>query len=261
MKLSARDQPNTPIAVLSILLLAASLWMLYDSVMQGGVVSGTTMAAEAGSIAPPAPTPDRNVAYPMEYGQANETTAPDQNESAPDLDAPAPASIREKTSNESVAAEMPPLPPQEPETAPLQGTQQKAFDAGLESSAPAQPESASSGGLFSNPFVYFALVMVFGLILLLSVFRVSFSSAAPYDSSLFKALSSDTRMQMLCSLQSRRMTLTELAGDAGISVPGAKQHLQLLEEKGLVRKVDEGRKWKYYELTEQGRSIASERSS
>ena len=113
--------------------------------------------------------------------------------------------------------------------------------------------------LFQSPYLYYAAIALLGIMLLLNIFKVSFASTAVFDSEIFKTLSSETRVEKLYSLQTRRKTLSELAQAASISLPGAKQHLQLLEAKGLVRKISEGRKWKYYELTDIGKSILAER--
>lgn len=69
------------------------------------------------------------------------------------------------------------------------------------------------------------------------------------------ALSAPRRIGMMKSLTERRKTLTELSKEANISLPTAKEHLEKLEKSGLVRKIDTGHKWKYYELTKKGRRI------
>ncbi|MFH0971953.1 MAG: winged helix-turn-helix domain-containing protein [Candidatus Micrarchaeota archaeon] len=124
---------------------------------------------------------------------------------------------------------------------------------------PVAIETYNEKGILQDPVIYYGAVAILGLMLLLNIFKVSFQSSAVFDSDIFKTLSSETRVEMLYSLQQRRKTLSELAADAKISLPGAKQHLELLEAKGLVRKLDEGRKWKYYELTSQGKGILAER--
>ncbi|MBI5224888.1 winged helix-turn-helix transcriptional regulator [Candidatus Micrarchaeota archaeon] len=131
----------------------------------------------------------------------------------------------------------------------------QAFAIASENTSPTPQEKT----LFQSPYLYYAAIALLGIMLLLNIFKVSFASTAVFDSEIFKTLSSETRVEMLYSLQTRRKTLSELAQAASISLPGAKQHLQLLEAKGLVRKIDEGRKWKYYELTDVGKSILAER--
>ncbi|MFH1750322.1 MAG: winged helix-turn-helix domain-containing protein [Candidatus Micrarchaeota archaeon] len=120
-------------------------------------------------------------------------------------------------------------------------------------------ETYREKGPLQEQALYYAAIGLLGMLLFLNIFKVSFQSAAVFDSDIFKTLSSETRVEMLYALQERRKTLSELAMQAGISLPGAKQHLSMLETKGLIRKLDEGRKWKYYELTDQGKSIIAER--
>lgn len=55
------------------------------------------------------------------------------------------------------------------------------------------------------------------------------------------------------------MTQAELAAALEISAPSVDEHLQRLEEAGLVERIaeDKERKWKYYELTQKGAAIVS----
>ncbi len=69
------------------------------------------------------------------------------------------------------------------------------------------------------------------------------------------ALASNTRIEILKRLNDRRMTLTELSESLNMAKTTVKEHLDKLVEAELVRRVDEGRKWIYYELTEKGRKI------
>ena len=73
----------------------------------------------------------------------------------------------------------------------------------------------------------------------------------------FKALSSTTRILMLRELKRRRMTTTELANLLKIHVTTAKEHLQVLNDAELVVMEDDGHKWKYYALTQDGQEIVS----
>jgi len=75
------------------------------------------------------------------------------------------------------------------------------------------------------------------------------------DRDAFRALSSETRVGMIKSLKERRKTLSELSEELKISASTASEHLDILEKYGLVKKIDEGRKWKYYELTDKGNKI------
>jgi len=69
------------------------------------------------------------------------------------------------------------------------------------------------------------------------------------DKHSFKALAADSRVKILKILGKRRHTQSELAADLNLSIPTVKEHLKAMEKAGLVSMMDEGRKWKYYELT------------
>ncbi|MBN1170238.1 winged helix-turn-helix transcriptional regulator [Candidatus Micrarchaeota archaeon] len=79
------------------------------------------------------------------------------------------------------------------------------------------------------------------------------------DRKSFEALAVDTRVKILKSLKQRRKTLTELAKEQNMSVSGIKEHLEVLEKTGLIEKIDDGHKWKYYELTKKGNEIIGPR--
>src|SRR3989344_3913618 len=71
----------------------------------------------------------------------------------------------------------------------------------------------------------------------------------------FKALSSDNSVKILKMLNERKYTLTEIAGKLSLTSPSSKQHLDILLKSQLVQMIDEGRKWKYYELTRKGKDL------
>ncbi len=75
------------------------------------------------------------------------------------------------------------------------------------------------------------------------------------DRSVRRALSSESRVSILKSVSVRRRTQSELARELNLASPTILQHLSILLESGLMEKIDEGRKWKYYQLTEKGRSL------
>jgi DNA-binding transcriptional ArsR family regulator len=75
------------------------------------------------------------------------------------------------------------------------------------------------------------------------------------DRKSFEALAAQSRVKVLKSLSARRKTLSELAKELGLSVSTMKEHLDVLCRAGLIVQKDEGRKWKYYELTRKGRGI------
>jgi predicted ArsR family transcriptional regulator len=75
------------------------------------------------------------------------------------------------------------------------------------------------------------------------------------DREAFKALSSDTRIGILKSLKRRRKMLAELSKELRMSNSTVKEHLDNLVKVGLIVQIDDGHKWKYYELTRKGRHI------
>ncbi len=75
------------------------------------------------------------------------------------------------------------------------------------------------------------------------------------DMKAFQTLASDTRIGILKSLDQRRKTLTELSKQSGLSASTVKEHMDKLAGAELVRMVDDGHKWKYYELTRRGSKI------
>lgn len=83
------------------------------------------------------------------------------------------------------------------------------------------------------------------------------SDSITLDRKAFRALSSDTRINILKILKERRMTLSELAKAFGMSPSTIKEHLDALSSAELVEQKDEGRKWKYYELTKKGSNFLS----
>ena len=77
------------------------------------------------------------------------------------------------------------------------------------------------------------------------------------DRRSFEALAADSRVRILKSLGRRRKTLTELARELNLSNSTMKEHLGVLVKAGLIIQKDEGRKWKYYELTRKGQGIVN----
>lgn len=75
------------------------------------------------------------------------------------------------------------------------------------------------------------------------------------DRDSFKVLSSDTRINILKSIKRQRKTLSELAKEFSMSVSTIKEHLDNLVGVELISQIDDGHKWKYYELTRKGKNI------
>jgi len=77
----------------------------------------------------------------------------------------------------------------------------------------------------------------------------------------FKALSSETRTDLLKLLKNRNHTLSEFSKKTGLAAPTVKQHLETLCKAGLIEQIDEGRKWKYYSLTKKGSELIEPKES
>lgn len=75
------------------------------------------------------------------------------------------------------------------------------------------------------------------------------------DSSSFKALASETRVLILKELDKKRSTASEIAKALGISAQSASEHLENMRVAGLVDRVESGRKWVYFQLTEKGKAV------
>lgn len=80
-------------------------------------------------------------------------------------------------------------------------------------------------------------------------------STITLDQESFKALASEVRVDILKKLDERRQTVTDLSGLLALSKPTLLEHLEKLQAAGLVKRVDEGRKWIYYELSQKGRRL------
>lgn len=72
---------------------------------------------------------------------------------------------------------------------------------------------------------------------------------------VLKAIGADSRVSILKSLGERQKTQSELADELKLSAPTILEHLERLVAAGLVEKLEEGRKWKYYRLTATGKRI------
>jgi DNA-binding transcriptional ArsR family regulator len=75
------------------------------------------------------------------------------------------------------------------------------------------------------------------------------------DDKSFKALSADSRVNILKKLRERRMTLSELSQRLMLKNSTVKEHCSILLNADLISKIDEGRKWKYYQLTGKGKQV------
>lgn len=72
------------------------------------------------------------------------------------------------------------------------------------------------------------------------------------DQESFKALASDTRIEILKRLDRSQMTVTDLANDLQVNKSAVYKHLSRLLDAGLVKKLEDNRKWVYYKLSMKG---------
>jgi len=76
------------------------------------------------------------------------------------------------------------------------------------------------------------------------------------DMNTFKALASDTRLDILRTLDGKKMSLNDISKATRLNKATLHEHLQKLNEAGLVkRKEREGHKWVYYKLTWKGEGL------
>jgi len=76
------------------------------------------------------------------------------------------------------------------------------------------------------------------------------------DMNAFKALASDTRLDILKSLDGKKMSLKDISKATNLNKATLHEHLSKLNEAGLVKKKErEGHKWVYYKLSWKGESL------
>lgn len=76
------------------------------------------------------------------------------------------------------------------------------------------------------------------------------------DMSTFKALASDTRLDILRALDGKNMSLNDISRVTNLNKATLHEHLTKLHEAGLVKKSErEGHKWVYYRLTWKGEGL------
>jgi DNA-binding transcriptional ArsR family regulator len=72
----------------------------------------------------------------------------------------------------------------------------------------------------------------------------------------FKALASDTRLEIIRTLDGKKMSLTELSKETSLNKATLHEHLAKLTEAGLIKRIQrEGHKWVYYKLSWKGESL------
>ena len=72
----------------------------------------------------------------------------------------------------------------------------------------------------------------------------------------FKALASDSRLEIIKALDGKKMGLKELSNSTNLNKMTLHEHLSKLVETGFVKRIErEGHKWVYYKLTWKGESL------
>ena len=75
------------------------------------------------------------------------------------------------------------------------------------------------------------------------------------DRESLKAITVPTRANILKVLSHKQQTLSDLSQLLGLSAPTLKEHLDVLEKVQMIQKLEEGRKWKYYKITDKGLGV------
>jgi DNA-binding transcriptional ArsR family regulator len=76
------------------------------------------------------------------------------------------------------------------------------------------------------------------------------------DKETFKALASDTRLDILKTLDGKKLGLNDIVKVTNLNKATLHEHLSKLNQAGLVKKKErEGHKWVYYSLTWKGESL------
>ena len=76
------------------------------------------------------------------------------------------------------------------------------------------------------------------------------------DMNTFKALASDTRLDILKALDGKNLSLKDISRITNLNKATLHEHLTKLNEAGLVKKKErEGHKWVYYKLTWKGQGL------
>ena len=81
-------------------------------------------------------------------------------------------------------------------------------------------------------------------------------SKVTLDITAFKALASDTRLDILKTLDGKNMNLKEICNATKLNKATLHEHLSKLTEAGLIKRIErEGHKWVYYKLSWKGSSL------
>jgi len=76
------------------------------------------------------------------------------------------------------------------------------------------------------------------------------------DLNSFKALASDTRLNILRTLDGKKLSLNNIAQSTNLHKVTLHEHISRLTEAGFIKKIErEGHKWVYYKLSWKGESL------
>jgi DNA-binding transcriptional ArsR family regulator len=75
------------------------------------------------------------------------------------------------------------------------------------------------------------------------------------DYDAFRALASHVRIEILKKLDESRSTVSDLSRKLTMSKSTVHKHLERLVDVGLISKIEDDRKWVYYEITNKGARI------
>jgi Ca-activated chloride channel family protein len=135
-------------------------------------------------------------------------------------------------------------------------------------SAPQNPPQGGNGSISAPPDSSFIVIPVAVILVLFTVFIVlsilkraptqkgAPTQKEPDDAEIYRALSSDTRIEILNTLLEGERTPTDISSKLNKSKATIVEHLDKLREADLVEKIEvDGRKWVFYKLTPRGKSI------
>ncbi len=125
--------------------------------------------------------------------------------------------------------------------------------------APAAPQQKS---FIQISWTFYLIVLIASAVML--AYFLIFVQGIPLDQEMFKTLGSDTRSQILDMIheaekENQEVTLTDISEKMKISMPGAKQHMDMLLKSGLVKVSETHGKWKMFSLTEKARDLLRSR--
>lgn len=100
------------------------------------------------------------------------------------------------------------------------------------------------------------LLVLFTVFITISILKRGSNQRESDDAEIYKALSSDTRIDIMNTLLEGERTPTDISSKLNKSKATIVEHLDKLREADLVEKIEvDGRKWVFYRLTPRGKSI------